>query len=165
MPLPVDLREKLARKNPDVTVTLKPPQGDRAVIEGKTSISFGAFVRLILQKKVQGILKDWQGEPVIISSDLLTKIASAPGDTAEDKSKVILTALVIGICGGFFIAASGIVILGMMGITIGQKELLVALTVLLVVAAAVFGALQIHTRKIRDQFIEKIERVSDIFSR
>jgi len=164
MPLPPEIRERM-KKTGDVKVNIKAPAGEQAIIEGKTAVPFGAFIRLTLQRKVQGLMKEWQSEPVIISSDLLTKIASAPSESLEDRSKVLLTACVIGFCGGFFVAAFAIVVLGMMGVEIGQKELLVALTVLLVVALVVYSALQVHTRKIKEQFIEKIERIADIFSR
>lgn len=164
MSLPPEIRDRM-KKTGDVKVTLKTSQGEQAVIEGKTVVPFATFVKLILQRKVQGIMKDWQEEPVILSSDLLTKIASAPGDTTEDKSKVIMTAWVIGLCAGFFLAAAAIVFLGMLGVEIGQKELLVALGVLLVIAIAVFGSLQIHTRKMKEQFVEKIEHIADMFSR
>lgn len=164
MPLPPEIRDRL-KKSSDVKVNLRPQQSELAVIEGKTTVPFNAFVKLILQKKIQGLVKDAQDEPVILSSDLLTKIASAPGESLEDRSKVLLTACVIGFCGGFFVAAFAIVFLGMMGVEIGQKELIVALTVLLVVALAVYGALQIHTRKIKELFIEKIERIAEMFSR
>jgi len=164
MPLPPEIRDRL-KKTGDVKVTLKPVQGEQAVIEGKTTVPFHAFVKLILQRKIQGLVKDAQDEPVILSSDLLTKIASAPNESLEDRSKVLLTACVIGFCGGFFAAAFAIVVLGMMGVEIGQKELMVALTVLLVVALAVYGALQVHTRKVREKFVEKIERIADMFSR
>lgn len=164
MPLPPEIKERM-RKNSDVKVNLKTPQGEQAIIEGKTSVPFGAFTKLILKKKIQGLLKEWQEEPVIITSDLLTKIASAPGDTTEDRSKVILTALVIGLVGGIFLSAAAIVTLGAMGVAIGTKELLVALGVLLVVAVAVFGATQVHARKVKEKFIERIEHVADVFSK
>jgi len=153
------------KKNGDVKVTLKPQMGEQAVIEGKTTVPFSAFVKLILQKKVQGLMKEAQYEPVILSSDLLTKIASAPGESLEDRSKVLLTACVIGFCGGFFLSAAAIVLLGMMGVEIGQKELIVALTVIAIVGVAVYSAMQIQTGKMRDQFVEKIEKIAHIFSR
>lgn len=164
MPLPPEIRERM-QKTGDVKVTLKTSANEQAVIEGKTTVPFSAFVKLILQRKVQGLMKEAQDEPVILSSNLLTKIASAPGDTLEDKSKVILTACVMGLCGGFFLAAAGIVILGMLGITIEQRELLVALGTFLVVALAIYSAMQIQGRKIREQFVEKIERIAEMFSR
>ena len=164
MPLPPELRDKM-RKSGDVKVTLKTAQGEQAVIEGKTSVPFGMFVKLILKKKVQSLLKDWQEEPVIISSDLLTKVAAAPGDTTENKSKVILTALVMGLVFGIFFSAASIVVLGMMGVVIGQKELLVALGAVLVIGAAVFGASQIQAGKAKEKFVEKIEHVADVFSK
>ncbi len=164
MPLPLEMRERM-KKTGDVKLNIKTPSGEQAIIEGKTAVPFATFMKLMLQKKLQPLVKDWQSEPVIISSDLLTKIASAPAESLEDRSKVLLTACVIGFCGGFFVAAFAIVVLGMMGVEIGQKELLVALTVLLVIALVVYSALQVHTRKIKEQFIEKIERIADMFSR
>jgi hypothetical protein len=153
------------KKTGDIKVAVKSEKGDQIVIEGKTAVPFSAFVKLILKRKVQGLFKQWQNEPVIISSDLLTQIASAPGDTVEDRSKIVLTAVVIGFCLGAFVMVAGIFILGILGIEIGQKELLFGLGAFLLVAVAVFAAMRVHVGKMRDELIEKVEQVAEVFGK
>ena len=165
MPLPPEIRERMKRGSGDVKVSLKTPQGEQAVIEGRTGVPFGTFVKLILKRKVQTLFKDWQEEPVIISSELLTKIASAPEDTHEDRSKVILTALVIGLCFGLFAASVTLILLYMAGVELGMGELLSGLVVLLLIAFAVYTATRLHTLKAKQQIIEKVEQVADVFSK
>ena len=165
MPLPPELQERIKRGGGDVQVSLKIPEGGRAVIEGKTGVPFGVFVKLILKKKVQALFKDWQEEPVIIPSSLLTHLASAPEDRQEDRSKVILTALVIGFAFGMFLTAVTIVVSSTFGLEIGSRELLAGMGVLLALAVIVVAAMKIHTHKARQQLVEQIEQIADIFSK
>jgi len=164
MPLPPEIQDKINR-NRDVHMPVKTSEGEKVVIEGKTSIPFGSFVKLILRRKVQKLFKDWQSEPVIIESELLTAIASAPEDPMEDKSKVIMSAVVIGFCFGMFLTGLALSLLNMAGITIGQAELLTGLAVLLAMAVAVHIASRIHTRKAKEQIVEKVEQIADLFAK
>lgn len=164
MALPPEIKDRLKR-SADAKVAMRTSDGDEVIVEGKTGIPFNLFVKLLLKRKIQTLFKDWQDEPIVISSELLTKIASAPEDNAEDRSKIVLTALVIGLCFGMFISAVALVGLSMVGIIIGAKELIVALCVLLAVAVAVYGALQIHSHKIKQQLVEKVEEVADVFAK
>lgn len=164
MALPPEIKERM-KKSGDVKVPLKDKGGDQAVIEGKTAVPFGTFVKLILKRKVQTLFKEWQQEPVILSSELLTKIASAPEDTHEDRSKIILTALVIGLCFGLFVTGAVIILFGLVGIEIGQREILTALGVLLFLACAVYGSMQVHAGKVKKGLVEKVEQVADVFSK
>ncbi len=164
MPLPPELQERLKRQTGDVQVTLKSAQGEKAVIEGKTSIPFGSFVKLVLKRKVQ-TLRDFQEEPIILSSPLLTHLASAPEDSHEDRSKVILTALVIGFCFGMFLTAFTLVFSSLLGIEIGVGELLTGLVVLLAVALAIYASMKISSHKMKQQLIEKVEEIAGLFAK
>lgn len=79
----------------DLEVQFKPETG-KAVIEGKTSVPFGAFVTLVLQRKVQQLNKSWGKDPIIVNSELLTALASAPQDSAENRQNLILVSLLTG---------------------------------------------------------------------
>lgn len=164
VPLPPELQDRLKRQSGDVQLSLKTTQGDKAIIEGKTSIPFGSFVKLILKRKVQ-TLRDFQDEPIILSSNLLTHLASAPEDSHEDTSKVILTALLIGFCFGMFLTAFTLIFSSLFGIEIGVSELLTGLLVLLAVALAVYASLKISSHKMKQQLIEKVEEIAGLFAK
>jgi len=165
MALPPELQERMKRGAGDLQLPLQTPQGGKAIIEGKTAIPFASFVKLVLKRKVQTLFKDFQEEPIILSSSLLTHLASAPDDSHEDKSKVILTAVVIGFCFGMFLTAFALVVFRMMGIEIGASELLTGLGVLLALAIAVFASMKISGHKMKQQLIEKVEEVAGLFAR
>jgi|GEM_PF-391998 hypothetical protein len=164
MPLPPEIKDRL-KKSAESKVSLKTSDGDEVIVEGKTGVPFNLFVKLILKRKIQTLFKDWQDEPVVISSELLTKIASAPEDSTEDRSKIIITAMVIGFCIGMFATAVILVGLSFSGIVVGSRELVAAIGVLGLVALAVFAAMKVQTRKAKQGFVEKIEEIAEVFSR
>lgn len=163
MPLPSEIKERL-KKGGDVQVAMK-GRSEHAVIEGKTAVPFGSFMKLIQNRKVQSLMKKWQNESVVLSSDLLTHIASAPGESHEDRSKVILTAMVIGLAFGIFVTGVAIFFMGSLGYTIGQRELIAGMGVLLVLAIAVYSAMRMQSSNMKQDLIEKIEKISDVFSK
>ncbi len=83
----------------ELEVTFKPETG-KAVIEGRTAVPFQSFVTLILQRKVQVLFKDSAQERVIVGSELLTRLASAPQDSHENRSRLVLVSIGIGAVGG-----------------------------------------------------------------
>ena len=95
----------------ELEVQFKPESG-KAIIEGKTVVPFQAFVTLVLQKKVLSLTKTWGKHLVIIDSELLTSLASAPADSQENRSNMILVSMVVG------------VLLGVTGFTVLQIALL-----------------------------------------
>lgn len=102
---------------------LKTDQG-RAIVEGKTAVPFKTFVGLILQRKVLNLFKDWGKEPVIIDSELLTDLASAPQDTQENKEQMIMVTMVTGILIGVFAMTILQIALTPWEIVLKQRELL-----------------------------------------
>lgn len=95
----------------ELEVSFKPETG-KAVIEGKTAVPFQAFVQLILQRKVQTLFKDRAKEPVIVGSELLTRLASAPQDSQENRGQLVLVSLGIGaVAGVAFLSAIQLVLL------------------------------------------------------
>lgn len=165
MSLPPEIQRRLQVQGGDVQVSVKASQGERAVIEGKTNIPFASFVKLVLKRKVQTLFRDFEEEPIILSSTLLTHLASTPEESREDRSALILTALVIGLCLGMFLMATAIVVLETVGFPIGRRELLAGLGVLLAVGLAVFAAMKIQTHRMKQELVTKVEEVARLFSK
>ncbi len=140
--------------------------GNRAIIEGKTSVPFKTFVSLILQRRVQMLFKTNQDDPVIVNSTLLTALASAPGDKQEDKGKLVLVTFGVGILAGVFLAVVALLTLMLLRIQVEMKDLGIVLGVIALVA--VLGVLLQKNQK-KSAFAEKLfdamEKTTDLISR
>ena len=110
---------------------LKTDQG-RAIVEGKTAVPFKTFVGLVLQRKVLNLFKDWGKEPVIIDSELLTDLASAPQDNQENRDQLITVTFGVGVLCGVFLMAIIQIVLSPWHIYLTQQHLLI-------VAGTLFG--------------------------
>ncbi len=99
------------------------PESGKAIIEGKTVVPFQAFIALILQRKVTNLLKVWGKTPIIVDSELLTSLASAPQDSQENRSNLVLVSIVAGILGG--VTGFAIIQLALLALQfpLGYKEL------------------------------------------
>jgi hypothetical protein len=106
----------------DVEVSLR-SDGNRAVIEGKTTVPFKTFVMLVIQRKVTALFKDWGASPVVVDSELLTGLAGAAQDSQENRVHLVLVTLGIGVIGGVFALAVLQLILLQIQITLGTREL------------------------------------------
>lgn len=148
----------------DLEIELR-TESSKAVITGKTAVPFRTFVGLILQRKVFQLFKQWDKEPVILSSELLTQLASAPQDSQENRSHLVVVTLGVGTLFGIFLFALGQISLLLLGYVLGARELaliaggLVGLAVLTVILAR----LQKFTRAQR--LTETMERTAQFFSR
>lgn len=112
----------MSTQDNELEVQFKPETG-KAVIEGKTAVPFQAFITLVLQKKVLQLAKTWGKHPVIVDSELLTSLASAPGDSQENKSNMVLVSLVTGVLLGITAFAVVQIVLLLMNMPLGYKEL------------------------------------------
>lgn len=110
---------------------LKTDQG-RAIVQGKTAVPFKTFVGLVLQRKVLNLFKDWGKEPIIVDSELLTDLASAPQDNQENTDHVIIVTLGVGILFGVFAMAVLQIALAPWGIGLSSSHLLA-------IAGTIFG--------------------------
>jgi flagellar biosynthesis protein FliP len=108
--------------NGELEVRFKPESG-KAIIEGKTVVPFQAFIALILQRKVTNLLKTWGKAPIIVDSELLTSLASAPQDSQENRANLVLVTLVAGILAGVTGFAVVQIVLMLLKVTLGYKEL------------------------------------------
>ncbi len=140
-------------------------ENGKAVIQGKTSVPFKTFVSLILQRKVQTLFKDAQNEPVIIGSELLTKLASAPDDKQEDRGKLVTVTLGVGMLCGIFISAFTLFTLELMGITPTIIELCIVMSVLIAVAGIASLVQRMQGISTRQKIYDQMERISDMISK
>ncbi len=149
----------------DVEVDIS-SEGGRAVIEDKTSVPFKTFVSLILQRKVQSIFKKCQDEPVIVSSELLTALASAPDDRQEDRAKLVLVTMGVGVIFGVFLTVATFVGLMLFGVHPEMKDLLITLGALVFVAIVVVVLQHSQKRKgLKEKVYESMEKVTDLVTR
>lgn len=140
--------------------------GNRAIIEGKTSVPFKTFVSLILQRRVQMLFKTNQDDPVIVNSTLLTALASAPGDKQEDKGKLVLVTFGVGILGGVFLTVAVFLALMLLRIKVEMKDLGIVLGV--IVGVAILGVLLQKNQKksaFTEKLFEAMEKTTDLISR
>ena len=157
MPAPVP------HKN-NVEVKINQENG-KAIIEGKTSVPFKVFVGLILQRKVQNLFKESQNEPVIISSDLLTKLASSPEDKMEDRSKLVTVSLGFGMLIGIFCSAVLLLILELAHIHLDAIDLGIVLGVFVAVAAVLKVVQRMQGPSTKQKIYDAMEKVTETFSK
>lgn len=148
----------------DVEVDIS-TEGGRAVIEGKTSVPFRTFVSLILQRKVQTLFKKCQDDPVIVGSELLTALASAPDDRQEDRSKLVLVTFGMGVLAGIFCTVLTFVVLAMFDVRPQDKDLLIVLGIFLVVAVVMFVLLHVQRTPGKQQLYDTMEKIKDLILR
>jgi len=141
----------------DLEVELHTEQS-RAVIAGKTSVPFRTFVGLVLQRKVFQLFKQWDKEPVILSSELLTQLASAPQDSQENRTHLIMVTLGVGMLAGIFCFSAAIVLLSFFDIFLGQQAFAIIAVGLL--AIAVLGTLLARLQK-----LTRAQRIADVMER
>lgn len=153
-----------ALRSKDLDVDLR-HEGEKVIIEGKTGVPFETFVTLILQRKVFSLLKHWGKMPVVIDSELLTSLASAPQDTHEDRGKLVKVTFGAGILAGIFFTTVGLVILNISGIRLGTKELAIIAggIVLLGLLVSVIGRAPRKSRG--EKLTENMEKLATMLSK
>ena len=151
----------MADDHKDVEVDLTHENG-KAVIEGKTAVPFKTFVGLILQRKITAFFKDNKDEPVIISSDLLTKLASAPDDKQEDRAKLVVLALGIGMLMGVFVETAILLLLASLNIhpTITQLFIILGVLVGLVMLGLIIEKIQ--ATNVKQQVYDRVEQINNM---
>lgn len=140
------------------------PETGKAVIEGKTVVPFQSFVALILQRKVLHVAKTWGKAPVVVDSELLTSLASAPQDSQENRSQIILVSMVAGGLAGIAVLAAAQAILLVAGYTLGYREFGAVLGCIAVGIGAVWLMMSMQRRSKGEKLIETMENVSAFFS-
>jgi len=151
-------------KTSDLEVKLKTEQS-KAVIEGKTSVPFKTFVSLILQRKIIPLFRPWGDEPVIINSKLLTEIASAQQDSQENRARLVLVTLGVGVLTGVFVLAVMQILLLAVNIPLGQQELLIIAIALLGLAVLTTVLSRVQRGNRAQKLADKMEKVASLLSK
>lgn len=147
----------------ELEVRFKPDSG-KAVIEGKTVVPFQSLVTLILQRKVFPLFKQWGKEPVIVGSDLLTQLASAPQDSQENRGNLVLVSIGVGVIAGVGLSAAILALLLLGDITPGLQEYAIVLGSIAAFILLAWGLLQARRRKRSEKITEAMEAVTHFLS-
>lgn len=152
-----------ASTNGELEVHFKQETG-KAVIEGKTVVPFQAFVALVLQRKVTALLKTWGKHPVIVDSELLTSLASAPQDSQENRANLLLVTLVAGALAGVTAFAAIQVVLLLLEISLGYRELGVIIGSVATLVGLLWIAMKSQKKTKSEKLVETMEHVSSLLS-
>jgi len=148
----------------DVEVDIK-AEHRKAVIAGKTSVPFQKLVQLILQRKVMGLFKKWGDEPIIVSSELLTGLASAPQDNQENREHLVLVTLGVGVLAGVFVMAIVQVALTPWEIYLKEKELLLIAGTLLGLTVLTAALARVKRKNRSQKIADTMEKVAGLLSK
>jgi len=154
----------MQHKHEDLEVEIKPGE-NRAIIAGKTAVSFKKFVALILQRKVTTLFKEWGDDPVVVSSELLTGLASAPQDSQDNQTHLVLVTLGAGIMFGIFLFALILVVLSVLDMPLKTSEFAVLAGGLFVLALIVTFLSRIKRRKRGEKVVETMEKLASLLSK
>lgn len=148
----------MSNQDNELEVQFKPETG-KAVIEGKTVVPFQAFITLVLQKKVLQLAKTWGKHPVILDSELLTSLASAPGDSQENRSNMVMVSLITGVLLGITGLAILQIALLLVKIPLGYKELGIIAGSIVAVFLLLMMAMKMRKPK-SEKLVEAMEHVA-----
>jgi len=148
----------------ELEVQFKPESG-KAIIEGKTVVPFQALVTLILQRKVLKLFKDWGKEPIIVNSELLTHLASAPQDSQENRGNLILVTLGMGFIGGVALFALLQLALLFLDISFGKREFAILGGGIIALAALTAVLMKARRMPRGEKLTETIENVASFLGK
>lgn len=140
---------------------LKTDQG-RAIVQGKTAVPFKTFVGLVLQRKVMGLFKDWGKEPVIVDSELLTDLASAPQENTESVDHIIVVTLGTGVLFGVFLMAVLQIAIAPFGIGLSPAHLLAIAGTILGMAAIVWILGKVKRKSKGHRLTDIMEKIANM---
>jgi pilus assembly protein TadC len=148
----------------DLEIELK-TESSKAVITGKTSVPFRTFVGLILQRKVFQLFKQWEKDPVILSSELLTQLASAPQDSQENRTHLIIVTLGVGVLTGIFLFSAILVLLSFFNVFLDQQAFAIIAVGLLSVALLGFALARLQRLTRAQKIADAMERTAQFLSK
>jgi hypothetical protein len=151
-------------RNRDLEVELH-HEGSKAIIEGKTSVPFKTFVQLILQRKVSQILKTNSEESIILSSNLLTDLASAPDDSQENRTQLVIVTLGVGILAGIF--TFSILMVGLLSfkVALNRVDFLIVAVVLVSLAGLTSTMAKMKKKNRAQKIADAMERVTSMLTK
>ena len=133
----------------------------RAIVEGKTAVSFQSLVGLVLQRKVLSLFKQWGKEPVILPSELLTAIAATPQDNADNRQKLVLVTLGAGVVAGVFISCIVGLGLVLLRVPLGVREFGIVAGSIALVAVVGWLLMKVQGKSSAEQVTETMEKVAN----
>lgn len=148
----------------DLEVDLTSEHG-KAIIEGKTPVPFKTFVMLILQRKVTSLFQKWGENKVIVESELLTSLASAPDDGQDNKQHLVLVTLGVGVLFGVLAFSVIQILLLAMQVQMGMRELLLIAGAIVAVGLLTTLLLRIKKRNRGEKVVEALEKVAALLSK
>ena len=154
----------MATPDRDLEVNFKPELG-KAIIEGKTTVPFQSFVMLVLQRKVFNLFKQWGKHAVIIDSELLTSLASAPQDSIENKSNLVTVSLGVGVLMGIALLAAVVLALRSLQIELTNQHLLILIAFILGLGLLAYVLMKTKRGKKGEKMLETMESLSSFLSK
>ncbi len=147
---------------PDASEVELPVQFEngKAVITGKTNVPFKTFVSLIIQRKVSEISRRMGDEPVVVSSELLTGLASAPQDNADNRAQLVLVSLGAGVIVGTFIVCLLQAVLLTVEVVLPRDAFALAAGVILLGGMTVHILSRVRKRNRSDKIVEGVEKLA-----
>ena len=143
---------------------LKTDQG-RAIVEGKTAVPFKTFVGLVLQRKVLNLFKQWGNEPVIIDSELLTDLASAPQDNQENREQLVTVTLGVGVMFGVFVMSVAQIALTPWNYYLNQQHLLMVAGTLFGIGVLVWMLSKSKKKGNSQKMADTMEKIANMVSK
>lgn len=147
----------------ELEVQLRQENG-KTVIEGHTPVPFQSLVALILQRKVGTMFKKWGTDPVVVTSELLTQLASAPQDSRENRTKLITVTLGVGIVFGVFAFGVVLLLLDAAQMQLTQQNLLWLCGGILAVGVVGATVAKMQRNKQGEKLVDTMEKITGLFS-
>mgnify|MGYP007080199108 CR=1 FL=1 len=149
----------------DLEIRVRQDEG-KMVIDGKTVVPFESFYRLVIQRKVLGAFsKQWGKQPIIVGSELLTSLASAPGESQENRTNLVLVSIGVGALGGVLVSALVLIALFLLEVTVTVKELSILIGGILGFGLLAVVLMRAQSHKKSSQLLETMEGLTQFLSK
>ena len=155
----------LSKKTDDIEVEIS-GRGGKAIIEGKTTVSFKTFVSLVQNRKVTSLFKKRSKDPVIINSELLTELASSPQESHENKAQLVLVTMGTGVLVGIFcFTVLQIILLNFFQFPLYTSELFLIAGALFGFALLGFALSKIKKKEKEERLLNIMEKLAALISK
>ncbi len=147
----------------ELELTIKHDE-NKAFIEGKTVVTFESIVKLILQRKVDPLYKTLGKDPVIVSTELLTSIASAQQDNRPNKVKYTTVTCGFGIIVGLFVSALILLGFNYANVAVTREYLFWFCGGIVAVAIVVLIVARMQRNEQGGKLVDSMEKITGMFS-
>ena len=111
------------------------------------------------------LFKQWGGEAVIIDSELLTDLASAPQDTQENREQLITVTLGVGVLIGIFVMSVAQIALTPWNYYLNQQHLLMVAGTLFGIGVLVWMLSKTKKKGRSQKMADTMEKITNIVSK